>query len=139
MTAPLPAMVDGPVYAVPNVHISAGNVLPDALVTISQNGLEVAQSASASAGMICGSAAAALAPGGKTTATQTYPGTRTTCMQHLARPVSPCPFRSPVWQVTEQLLCLTWQPHLRGYQYLTRSAYGGRRYSGSHRLMSANV
>ena len=52
MTAPLPAMVDGPVYAVPNVHISAGNVLPDALVTIAQNGLEVAQSASASAGMI---------------------------------------------------------------------------------------
>lgn len=52
MTAPLPAMVDGPVYAVPNVHISAGNVRPDALVMVSQNGSEVAQGTSASLGMI---------------------------------------------------------------------------------------
>lgn len=52
MTAPFPAMVDGPVHTVPNVHISAGNARPDALVTVSQNGSEAAQTASASPGMI---------------------------------------------------------------------------------------
>lgn len=95
MTAPLPPVVNGSVYAVPNVQISADNVLPDALVAVFQNGSEVGRPPRPNPGMFWVPTTVALTIGGKIAATQTYTGTRATCRQHPACPASPRPCRSP--------------------------------------------
>jgi len=71
MTAPLPPVVNGSVYAVPNVQISADNVLPDALVAVFRNG-KVGRPPRPSPGMLWVPTTVALTIGGKIAATQTY-------------------------------------------------------------------
>jgi hypothetical protein len=77
MTAPLAPVVDGPIYAVPNIPILVDNVLPDALVKVFQAGVEVGHATSTSPGSIWVPTTIALVAGSKITATQTYTGTAT--------------------------------------------------------------
>jgi hypothetical protein len=74
MTAPLPPAVNGPIYAVPHVHVAVDNVLPDALVKVFQNGSEVGHATSSIPGLIWVPTTVALVAGHKITATQTYTG-----------------------------------------------------------------
>lgn len=77
MTAPLAPVVDGPIYAVPNIPILVANVLPDALVKVLQDGAEIGQATSRSPGSIWVPTTVALVAGKKITATQTYTGSAT--------------------------------------------------------------
>ena len=61
------------------MQISADNVLPDALVTVFQNGSEVGQATSTNPGILWVPTTVPLTIGGKIATTQTYPGTRATC------------------------------------------------------------
>ncbi len=74
MTAPLAPVVDGPVYAVPGISILIDNVLPDALVKVLQDGVEIGHATSTSPGSIWVPTTAAPVTGKKITATQTYTG-----------------------------------------------------------------
>jgi hypothetical protein len=77
MTAPLAPVVDGPIYAVPGIPILVDNVLPDASVTVLQNGAQIGQATSTSPGSIWVPTTVALVAGMKITATQTYTGSAT--------------------------------------------------------------
>lgn len=77
MTAPLAPVVDGPIYAVPGISILVDNVLPDAVVKVLQDGVEIGHATSTSPGSIWVLTTAALVAGRKITATQTYTGSAT--------------------------------------------------------------
>jgi hypothetical protein len=77
MTAPLPPVVVGPIYAVPNVQVYVDNVLPDALVKVLQDGHEVGHATSTEPGDLWVTTTVALDVGKTITATQTYQGTAT--------------------------------------------------------------
>ena len=70
MTAPLAPVVDGPIYAVPNILISVDNVLPDALVKVFQDGAEIGHATSTQPGQIWVPTTIALVATKKITATQ---------------------------------------------------------------------
>jgi len=74
VTAPLAPVVDGPIYAVPGISILVDNVLPDALVKVFEDGVEIGNATSTSPGSIWVPTTAALVAGKKITATQTYTG-----------------------------------------------------------------
>ncbi len=77
MTAPLAPVVDGPIYAVPGISILVDNVLPDAVVTVLQDGAGIGQATSSSPGSIWVPTMVALVAGKKITANQTYIGSAT--------------------------------------------------------------
>jgi hypothetical protein len=74
MPAPLPPVVDGPIYAVPGVQVYVDNVLPNALVKVLQAGAEVGHATSSAPGGIWVPTTVAVTAGKKITATQTYTG-----------------------------------------------------------------
>jgi hypothetical protein len=74
MVAPLPPVVDGPIYAVPNAQVYVDNVLPNALVKVLQAGTEVGHATSSAPGGLWVTTTVALTPGKLITATQTYTG-----------------------------------------------------------------
>jgi len=69
VTAPLAPVVDGPIYAVPDISILVDNVLPEALVKVLQDGVEIGHATSTSPGSIWVQTTAALVAGKKITAT----------------------------------------------------------------------
>ncbi len=101
MPAPLPPMVIGPVYAVANVEVQVDNVLPDALVKVLQNGVEVGHATSTSAGVVWVTTTVPLVVGHKITATQTYTGAAGYATPGVASAPSPLPV--PVWAVPKAL------------------------------------
>lgn len=74
MPAPLPPVVDGPIYAVPGVPVKVDNVLPDALVKVLQDGSEIGHATSTSPGFIWVPTTIDLVATKRITATQTYTG-----------------------------------------------------------------
>ena len=74
MTAPLAPVVDGPIYAVPGISILVDNVLPDALVAVLQDDVQIGHATSVSPGSIWVPTTVALVAGKKITAIQTYTG-----------------------------------------------------------------
>jgi hypothetical protein len=77
VTAPLAPVVDGPIYAVPGISILVDNVLPDALVKVLQDGVEIGHATSTSPGSVWVLTTVTLVAGRKITATQTYTGSAT--------------------------------------------------------------
>ena len=75
MTAPLRPVVVGPIYAVPDVRVQVDNVLPDSLVQVLRNDIEVARATSGStAGTISVLVTVPLAVNDQITAAQAYTG-----------------------------------------------------------------
>jgi hypothetical protein len=130
MTAPLPPVVNGPVYAVPNVQISADNVLPDALVTVFQNGSEVGAGHLDQPRDDLGSDHRGSDDRGNVTATQTCTGNASyvQATPGVSSELSPFPGHRlaggqaaaraglSLWGVPVQRRRLARQPHLRSYQ-----------------------
>ena len=129
MTAPLPPVVNGSVYAVPNVQISADNVLPDALVGGLPERLGGGQATSTKPRDVLGSDHRGPDDRGQDRRHPDLYGDASYVQATPGVSSEPSPLQVTVWQVTKQLpvpVFLSWgvpvqrrrlarQPHLRSY------------------------
>jgi hypothetical protein len=103
MVAPLPPVVDGPIYAVPNAQVYVDNVLPDALVKVLQAGVEVGNATSSAPGGLWVTTTVPLTVGQTITATQTYTGSASYIDATPGTPSAPSNVAIPVLAIPKLL------------------------------------